>query len=134
MRTVATAVVLFSLAGALSLWQASAASGLPEEAITLVTDVDGKAPVTTLLVTTASEIDRWAIHIDVPWLRVAPASGSGSQQLTLSVLLDVLQPGQHGASLSLCAPSARGDMRDTQSAELNRQKIGGICGTHRAPS
>ena len=67
--------------------------------------MDGKSPVTTLRVTTASDTDRWAINNDVPWLRVAPASGRGSQQLTLSVLPDALQPGQHSATLSLRAPS-----------------------------
>jgi cytochrome c peroxidase len=105
MRLVATVVALFSLAGAVYPWQVSEAFGLPEEPITLVTDVDGKAPVVTFRVTTLGETDRWAIHADVPWLRVAPTSGSGSQQLTISVVPGALQPGQHSATLSLRAPS-----------------------------
>jgi cytochrome c peroxidase len=105
MRLIATALLLFSFSCPIFAGQVGETFGLPEEPVTLVTDVDGKSPVATFRVTTAGEIDRWAIHADVPWLQVAPASGSGSQQLTLSVLPDALQPGQHSATLSLRAPS-----------------------------
>ena len=78
--------------------------GLPREPITLVSDVDGKSAVTTFRVTTAKETDRWVIRSDVPWLQVAPARGSGSQQLTVRVVPGALEPGQHSAGLVLRAP------------------------------
>ena len=104
MRLIAIASVVVLLAYALSPWQVSEAFELPEEPITLITDVDGKAPVTTLRVTTAGDTDRWTIHADVSWLQVTPTSGIGAQQLTISVVPGVLQPGQHSATLSLRAP------------------------------
>jgi len=104
MRLIATALLLFSFPCAVIAGQVAGAFGLPAEPLSLLSDVDGKSPVSTLRVTTASETDRWAIQVDAPWLRVTPASGSGSQQLTLSVLPNVLPPGQHSAALSLLAP------------------------------
>jgi len=105
MKLITVALLLVLISCPLFPGQVDEPLGLPRQPITLVTDVDGKSPVTTLRVTTAKETDRWAIHSDVPWLQVVPASGSGSQQLTVRVVPGALDPGQYSATLFLRAPS-----------------------------
>ena len=105
MKLITVALLLVLISCPVFSGQVDELLGLPGEPIALVTDVDGKSPVTTLRVTIAKETDRWAIHSDVPWLQVVPASGNGSQQLTVRVVPGALEPGQHSASLFLRAPS-----------------------------
>jgi len=108
MRLIATALLLISLSCLGLAGQADAPPGLPAEPITLVADVDGKSPVTTLRVTTANKTDRWVIHSDAPWLQVAPRSGAGSQQITIGVIPGDLDPGRHRANLFLRAANLPG--------------------------
>jgi cytochrome c peroxidase len=105
MKLITVALLLVSISCEDFSGQVDESLGLPEEPVTLVTDVDGKFAVTTIRVTTTKETDRWIIRSAVPWLQVAPDRGIGSQQLTVRVVPGALEPGQHSASLFLRIPS-----------------------------
>ena len=104
MKPIATALLLISLGGLVTITRAATSLGLPTQAIDFVTDLDGAPPHTTVQVSTLKDSDRWVVYSDAPWLQVSPSRGSGSRQLTLGVVPGALEPGQHRARLFFRAP------------------------------
>ena len=99
MKLITVALLLVSIPCKVFSGQVDVSMGLPGEAVTLASEVDGKSAVTTIRVTTSKDTDRWIIRSAVPWLQVAPTRGIGSQQLTVRVVPGALEPGQYSASL-----------------------------------
>ncbi|MDC1287350.1 Ig-like domain-containing protein [Gammaproteobacteria bacterium] len=104
MKLIATALSLVAIALVLVYLSADELPGLSERQITLVTDVDGKSSVIKLQMTTAKKSDQWVIRSTVPWLEVIPASGAGTQQISLRVKHGTLSPGNYDGNLTIRAP------------------------------
>jgi hypothetical protein len=100
--------LLFSLV----LWPAVAAAQIPVLQVSpvgLAFVLDGRSPVTPQQLrirNVGSGTMRWTARPTVPWIRVSPASGSGTASLSVAIDLAGLTAGRHEGRITVDAPDA----------------------------